>query len=589
MFKGIGVSPGIIIGRVLLFNPEEIRIIRHVVPEDRIEAEISRFQAAIEKTREELSAIKNRIGQEIGQEHANIFDAHLLILDDPILTRETINQVRTTRNNVEWVFSQNLTKFVKMIASLNGEYLKERSTDISDVGQRLLRHLTGREKATLDHLEEEVIVFAKDLSPSDTAVMDRKKVKGFATDIGGQTSHTAIMARALEIPAVVGLSNITVNVSDGDLVIVDGNQGMVIVNPGEPTLQDYRERQKQYVEVERRLERLRDLPAETVDGGRIVLAANIEIPDEIPLVHKNGANGIGLYRTEFLFLNRPDLPTEDEQFEAYKAVAQAMSPQAVIVRTLDVGGDKFLSNLGLFREMNPFLGLRAIRLCLAKPDIFKTQLRAILRASAFGNLKIMFPMISGIEELRQSKVFLEECREELKKEGREFRPAIPLGIMVEIPSAVWIGDVLAKEVNFFSVGTNDLIQYTLAIDRVNENIAYLYNPLHPAVIRSLSQIIAAAHQQGIQVGMCGEMAGDPLFIPILVGLGFDELSVAPTIVPEIKEVIRAVTLDGARKFTDEILGLSSAREISECLYRMVLQLPPDLAVSIQARVRDLLK
>jgi phosphotransferase system enzyme I (PtsI) len=459
---------------------------------------------------------------------------------------------------------------------MQDSYLKGRAADIKDVGRRALRNLLGKERETLATLKEEVIVVAHDLSPSDTASMHKEKVIGFATDMGSKTSHTAIMARALEIPAVVGLKNITQEIQAFDTLIVDGSHGSVIINPDEATRKRYRKDRESFELLEHELLKLRDLPAQTLDGHRVTLAANIEVPDEIKYVKEHGGEGIGLYRTEFLYLGRDDLPSVDEQFKAYKEVAQKFSSHSVIIRTLDLGGDKFLSYLNLAPEMNPFLGLRAIRLCLADIPLFKDQLRAILRASPYGNLKIMYPMISGVEEVKRANQILTEVKEELKKKGTPFNENLEVGAMIEIPSAALTCESIAQEVDFFSIGTNDLIQYALAADRVNENIAYLYQPLHPAILQLLKKIIDGAHRAGIWVGMCGEMAGEPLFTPILLGLGLDELSMSPVVVPEVKKIVRSLTLQEAKELSRKALELPTAQEIRALLKERIKKFMPEV-------------
>ncbi|MCM8801355.1 MAG: phosphoenolpyruvate--protein phosphotransferase, partial [Candidatus Omnitrophica bacterium] len=466
--------------------------------------------------------------------------------------------------NVAFIFSEVLKKYIEVFSKIEDEYLRERIADINDVGKRVLRNLMGGEKKTLSELKERVIVVAHDLSPSDTASMHKQSVCGFVTDIGGKTSHTAIMAKALEIPAVVGVEEATLRIRTGDKLIIDGAKGLVIVNPDEEVLKQYQKLERELKGIAKRFLGVKDLPAQTLDGRLVEINANIELPQEIETAKLlYGAHGIGLYRTEFFYMNRKDLPSLEEHYEAYKYVASQMKPYPVIIRTLDLGGDKFLSQFEIPKEMQPFLGCRAIRFCLAQPKIFKVQLKAILRASVHGNLKLMYPMISGIEELKQANNILKECMRELKEEGVSFNENIEVGAMIEVPSAAMTADILAKEVDFFSIGTNDLIQYSLAVDRANEKVAYLYEPAHPAVLRMIRSITEAAHNAGIWVGMCGEMAGEPSFVLLLLGLGLDELSMPPAIIPEVKYIIRSVTLKQAQEIASFALGLSTAKEIEE--------------------------
>ena len=563
LFKGVGASPGIVIGRAFTLQAEDFVVLKVPLKDSEVAAEVKKFNAAVELTKREIREIELKVNKDMGSKHSNIFSAHLMILEDPAMTSDIAKQIRETKLNSEYVFHAAVTRFTDSIAKIDDEYLRERANDIRDIGKRVLRNIIGRARETLADITDESIVFSKDLTPSDTVMLRRDKVIGFCTDMGGKTSHTAIMARALEIPAVVALSTVSTLINTGDPVIVDGTEGIVIVNPSEDDLRLYEKKIGKFIQEEAQLAKLKDFPSETLDGHVIELAANIEIQDELPLVSRHGATGIGLYRTEFLFLNRPDLPNEDEQFRAYKSAAEAALPRSVIIRTLDVGGDKLLSNLGLPKEENPFLGLRAIRLCLARPEIFKTQLRAILRASTLANIKIMFPMISSVEELRQAMAVYNEVREDLEKKGVEFDKDLDLGAMIEIPSAAVTADVLAKEVDFFSIGTNDLIQYTLAIDRVNEKLAYMYNPLHPSILRSIKRIASAAHAEGKWVGMCGEMASDTAFTALLIGLGMDELSTAPILVPEVKKVIRTIKMEDARAIASAVLSMNDINAVKK--------------------------
>jgi len=563
MFKGIAASPGVAIGNVFIYNREDIAVPCVKIKVSDIPNEIARFEDAIIKTREEITNIRNKISQEMGVAHAEIFNAHLLVLEDRMIIDEVIARLRNEKVNVEYIFEIVLKKYIRAFQKMDDEYLRERIADIEDVGKRFLRNLLGKEKKTLPNLPPKSVVIAYDLSPSDTATMHRKNVIAFVTDIGGKTSHTAIMAKSLEIPAVVGLENITDNVRDGDTVIVDGTNGTVYVNPDRKILSQYQIEQKRIIKFDKELQDLKNLPAETRDGHRVEIGANIELPEEIPAVLAHGADGIGLYRTEYFYMNRPDLPTEEEQYMAYRTVAEKIKPNTLTVRTLDLGGDKFLSQLDVPKEMNPFLGWRAIRLSLAKPELFKTQLRAILRASAHGKIRMMYPMISGVEELDMANGFLEEAKQELKSKRIPFGKDIEVGVMIEVPSAALIADILAEKVDFFSIGTNDLIQYALAVDRVNEKIAYLYEPAHPAVLRLVRNIIDAGHAKGIWVGMCGEMAGETRFTPLLLGLGLDEFSVPSASLLKVKKIIRSVSYDDAKVLVENAFKLSTGKDVED--------------------------
>jgi len=577
ILKGIPASPGIVVGKAFLLDREQYVINRRAVKEEGIQDEIRRFKNALIQTKGEILEIKKRISEEMGIEHGQIFSAHLLVIEDSMLIEEVIAKLKKEKLCIEYIFQDVLKRYIKVFSEMDDEYLKERISDINDVGKRILKNLIGAKEDILSGIKEKVIVIAYDLSPSDTAMMHKKNVIGFATDIGGRTSHTAIMAKSLEIPAVVGLEVLTKRAQAGDTLIIDGTHGVVVVNPSPKTLKKYESSRLRFREFEKHLLELRDLPSETRDGRKVELSANIEVPEDVPSVIAHGAQGIGLYRTEYFFMNRKDLPSEDEQFKAYSAVAKKMETAPTIIRTLDLGGDKFLSQLEIPNEMNPFLGWRAIRFCLARPDIFKTQLRAILRASAHGRLKVMYPMISGLEELRQANVLLEEVKKDLKKAGTAFDEEIEVGAMIEVPSAALTSDILAKEVDFFSIGTNDLIQYALAVDRVNEKIAYLYEPAHPAVLLLIKTIIENGHKQGIWVGMCGEMAGDIDMTLILIGLGIDELSTSPINIPEIKTIVRAVTMDKAREIAREAMTLPTGKEIKEFAREKLREIAPELA------------
>ena len=563
--KGIPAAPGVAFSKAYVLKPkEEFVIPKKEISEEQVPVEISRLEDALINTRREILEIQKKIAQEMTVNDAQIFEAHLLVIEDRMLIDEVILRIKNERLSVEYIFAESLKKYIQVFSRIEDEYLRERVADINDVGRRILQHLLGKSPRGFDALEEDVIIVAHDLSPSDTAAMYKKNVLAFVTDIGGRTSHTAIMAKSLEIPAVVGLEDATKKIKTGDTLIVDGKAGMVIVNPDESTLENYRVEQYKLSDITKSfLVILRNLPAETKDGRKVQLAANIELPEEIPSVIEHGAEGIGLYRTEYFYMNRKDLPSEEEHYQAYRMVTEKIAPHSVIIRTLDLGGDKFLSSLKVPHDMLPFLGWRAIRFCLARPDIFKTQLRAILRASAAGKLKIMYPMISGIEELEQANVILNEAKEELRKEGKSFDEKIQVGAMIEVPSAAVTCDILARGADFFSIGTNDLIQYSLAVDRTNEKIAYLYEPAHPAVLRLIKNIIDAGHKAGRWVGMCGEMAGEPEFVLLLLGLELDEFSVSPYVVPEIKHLIRLVSMQQAKEIAKQVMTLATGTEVVE--------------------------
>ena len=581
ILKGIPAAPGIIIGKTFLYGREQYTISRRAIREDQIQNEIKRFKEALLETKNEIQEIKKRISEEIGVEHGQIFSAHLLVIDDSMLIEEVVAKLKKEKLGIEYIFQDVLRRYIKVFSEMDDEYLKERISDINDVGRRILKNLIGAKEDILSSLKDRVVVVAYDLSPSDTATMHKRNVIGFATDIGGRTSHTAIMAKSLEIPAVVGLEVITKKIENGDAVIIDGTHGIVIINPSHKTLKKY-ELDKAKIEVfEKNLLGLKDLPCVTIDGKKVGLAANIEVPEDVHSVIAHGAEGIGLYRTEYFYMNRKDLPSEEEQFKAYSAVAKKMKPNSVVIRTLDLGGDKFLSQLDIPQQMNPFLGWRAIRFCLARPDIFKAQLRAILRASAHGKLKVMYPMISGVEELRQANTILEEVRKDLRKESIIFDEEMEVGAMIEVPSAALTSDILAKEVDFFSIGTNDLIQYSLAVDRVNEKIAYLYEPAHPAVLRLIKSVIDNGHEAGIWVGLCGEMAGDIAMTVILLGLGLDEFSTSPIAIPEIKRIIRSVTLRQAKEVAKEAIKLVTGKDVEKFAKKKLKELIPDIAIQVE--------
>ena len=566
-FEGAGVSPGIAHGQIHVVRDDLDDVARYRISPSQVTDEIGRFEAALIQTRMQILEMQQRIAESIGAKDAAIFDAHLLVVEDRTLIDEVLRKLETNLCNVEWVFQEVATTYAETLNKIDDPYLRERALDIQDVTKRVIRNLQGKAPKTFLGLSEPHILIAHNLTPSDTAAMNREHVLGLATDLGSRTSHTAIMARSLNIPAVVGLHDITERLETGQHVLLDGTNGFLIVDPTPETLKRYGEIESRRVKVVAQLKELRETASTTRDGRHIVLSANIELPEDVDAVAANGAEGIGLYRTEFLYLNRSTLPTEDEQYETYRKVAERVRPDPLIIRTFDLGGDKLApGTVDISDELNPFLGWRAIRFCLENIDIFKTQLRAILRASAVGNVKIMFPMISGLDELRGAISVLAECKEELCASKIDIGDKTEVGAMIEIPSAALSADVLAREIDFFSIGTNDLIQYALAVDRVNERIAHLYEPTHPAVIRLLKMIADAAHANDIWVGVCGEMAGDVALIPLLLGLGMDELSAGATLVPRVKRAVQSLAISECRELVEEALKLQTPSEIlARCL------------------------
>lgn len=558
-FKGTGASPGIALGKALVVEHKELVIEKRTITD--VDAEIAKLRDAVQVSKVELEKVKEKAAKELGEAEAEIFGAHLLVLEDPELTGAAEAKIADEKVNADFALNEIKEMFVAMFESMDNEYMRERAADIKDVTNRVLRHLLGIKVVDLSALDEEVVLVAHDLTPSDTATMNKKMVLGFLTNIGGRTSHTAIMARTLEIAAVVGLTDITENVKDGDFVVFNGDTGEVIINPDEETKAAYAAKKQAFEEEKKALELLKGKESVTLDGRRVELAGNIGTPNDIEGLIKNDAEGVGLYRTEFLYMDSDKLPEEDTQFEAYKAVLEGMSGKPIVIRTLDIGGDKKLDYLPLDEEMNPFLGYRAIRLCLDRTDIFKTQLRALYRASVYGKLRIMFPMISSLEELLKAKEVVKEVQAELDAEGIAYAKDVEIGMMIEVPSAAVISDVLAKHVDFFSIGTNDLIQYTTAVDRMNQKISYLYNQFNPAVLRLIKMVIDNAHKEGKWVGMCGEAAGDQMMIPILLGFGLDEFSMSPISILPARKLITSVNEADMKKFADEVLAMGTAEEI----------------------------
>lgn len=562
MYKGTGASPGIALGRALVIEHSELVIEKKTI--ENIDEEIQKLESAVKVSKEELTKVKEKALAELGEHEAEIFEAHLLVLEDPELTGSAISKIRDEKVNADYALNEIKEMFVAMFESMDNEYMRERAADIKDVTNRVLRHILGIKVVDLAGLDEEVVLIAHDLTPSDTATMNKNMVLGFLTDIGGRTSHTAIMARTLEIAAVVGLNDITKKVKDGDYIVFNGDTGEVIVNPDEETKAKYASLKEEFEEYRKSLELLKGQASITTDGRHVELAGNIGSPNDVEGLIKNDAEGVGLYRTEFLYMDKEDsFPTEEEQYEAYKAVLEGMNNKPIVIRTLDIGGDKELPYFEMEAEMNPFLGYRAIRLCLDRKDIFKTQLRALYRASVHGKLRIMFPMISSLEELLDAKEVIKEVLKELDAENIAYSNDVEVGMMIEIPSAAVISDVLAKHVDFFSIGTNDLIQYTCAVDRMNQKISHLYNQFNPAVLRLIKMVIDNAHKEGKWVGMCGESAGDQRMIPILLGFGLDEFSMSPISILPARKLITSLSYADMQKFADEVLAMGTAKEIKE--------------------------
>ncbi|MFC5463932.1 phosphoenolpyruvate--protein phosphotransferase [Lederbergia graminis] len=559
--KGIAASSGIAIGKAYRLVEPDFTITKKTISDTK--NEIDRFQTAVSHAKSDLEIIRTKALNELGEEKAQIFDAHMLVLSDPELLSSIEGKISSDMVNAEIALKETADMFITMFEQMDNEYMRERAADIKDVSKRVLAHLLGVEIPNPGLINEAVVIIATDLTPSDTAQLNKEFVKGFTTDIGGRTSHSAIMARSMEIPAVVGTNSASQTIANGDMVIVDGINGEVYINPSPETIEKYKNLQQDFIKQKSEWALLKDEPSISKDGTQVELVANIGSPQDVESVISNGGEGVGLYRTEFLYMERDQLPTEDEQFEAYKTVLEQMGEKTVVVRTLDIGGDKQLPYLNLPTEMNPFLGFRAIRLCLEEQDLFRTQLRALLRASIYGNLKIMFPMIATINEFRAAKAILLEEKESLKANGVAISEEIEVGIMVEIPSTAVIADQFAKEVDFFSIGTNDLIQYTLAADRMNEKVSYLYQPYNPAILRLVKMVIDAAHSEGKWAGMCGEMAGDEIAIPLLLGLGLDEFSMSASSILKARSQIKGLNQKEMAQLAEEALTKGTVEEVIE--------------------------
>ena len=565
MITGIPASPGIVFGKALVLKEEKIVLDTQKISEDQVEAEVARFYAGREAAVEQLNSIHQRALKSLGEEKAAIFEGHLMILEDEELEEEIIDYLRSNKVNASVAASKIIDQQVEMLSEIDDEYLKERAGDIRDIGNRLIKNILGMHIVDLGDITEESILVAYDLTPSETAQLNLEKVLGFITDIGGRTSHTSIMARSLELPAIVGTNNVTARVNTGDYLILDAVNNRVYVNPTQAEIDELKTLEAKLAEEKAELAKLKDLPAVTLDGHKVEVVANIGTIRDCEGAHRNGAEGVGLYRTEFLFMDRDQLPSEEEQFIAYKEVVEAMEGRLVVLRTMDIGGDKELPYLNLPKEMNPFFGWRAIRIALDRREILRAQLRAVLRASAFGKLAVMFPMIISVEEIRELKSVLETLKAELRAEGKAFDENIQVGVMVETPSAAVNAKFLAKEVDFFSIGTNDLTQYTLAVDRGNELISHLYNPMSPSVLGLIKQVIDASHAEGKWTGMCGELAGDERATLLLLGMGLDEFSMSAISVPHIKKLVRHVSYQEAKALADEALQKPTAAEIEQLI------------------------
>ena len=574
--KGAGVSAGMAMGKAVLVGRKLAQVHELTLSAEQTDVEVGRFETALRISREQIAALRARVQEVVGKDHAAIFDSHLMLVDDPTVVQQVVQLIRERRRNAEHVFQSVITGYCDMLSKVDDSYIRDRMTDIQDVAGRVIRNLQGHAAIDLSHLPERCVVVADDLSPSDTAGMDREHVLAFVTAIGSRTSHTAIMARAMGIPAVVGLSDAVEVVNDGDLLVVDGARGEVIVNPTPEQLVIYERRIREQQAWLARIEADSLLPAETLDGFHVRLAANIEMAEEVETLRQRLGVGVGLFRTEFLFVKNDGLCEEEEHFRTYRKVAEDIYPHSVIFRTLDIGGDKFLSHLKMPVELNPFLGMRAIRFCLRRLDIFRVQLRAILRASAFGKVRLMFPMISTLEELQQALGVLNEVKAELAAEGVPHNPHLDVGMMIEVPSAALIADKLAPHVDFFSLGTNDLVQYSLAVDRSNPDISYLYQPSHPSIILMIQRVAQAAYAHGRWLGICGEMASEPLLVPLLLGLGIHELSMSPVAIPAVKQLVRRVRMHEAEALVDQAVNCGSAEEVLVLCREFIRRVSPDL-------------
>jgi len=586
ILRGIGASSGIIAGRAYLVERFKVRMPEKKIDPTRVDEEVERFLRAIEESRSQLREVKEKILDPVVRQHTFILDVHLMILDDEMLIQNTVDHIRKRKVNSEWALDLTLEKLDSAFKAIDDEYLRERRSDLHYVSSRIFRNLMGKKHDDITKIKGKVIIVAHDLSPADTLQMRLNQVAGFVTDIGGKVSHTAILARSLGIPAVVGLETATSLINGGDLLIIDGETGEVVINPTEEVSESFMERRKRIRSLEREILKYASLPAETRDGVRIQFQANIEMIEEVPSAKSHGAEGVGLYRTEILYLNRKDLPTEEEHYQTYRKLVENISPGIATIRTLDIGGDKFLDGYSKNNEMNPAMGLRAIRFSIKETDIFKEQLRGILRASAHGKLRILFPMISGIEEIRKAKALLEDAKKGLIRAKIHFDRGIKIGAMIEIPSASMTADILAREVDFFSIGTNDLIQYALAVDRINEHVSYLYEPLHPAILRIVRSVVHSARNAGIPVAICGEMASEPAYVLVLLGLGLQEFSMNPIAIPKVKKILRMARAEETRLMAETLFQFSTASEIKRYVRKWMAEMfPEDFRKSITEELK----
>lgn len=564
---GTIASPGIKIGKAYVMQGHKVFIPKYSLRDDEIKKELERYEKALQKTKDEIAEIQKQISESLSDDMSDIFTSHLMVLEDPKMDDQVRKTIRKEKRNAEWVINDNSLELIRSLSSIEDEYMRERIVDISDINKRLISNLQKSVSTSLASIDEEVILFAPDLTPSETATMNKERILAFVTNKGGRTSHTAIMARALDIPAIVGTHNATSQVKTGDIVIVDAVHGQIIIDPTDEEIREFEKYQKDFEKLEEELSKLTTLPAQTIDNEDIFIYGNIEIPEEKKIIKDHGAQGIGLFRSEFLFLDK-SLPDEERQFQEYKSVVEFFSPLSVTIRTLDVGGDKIYAYTQPHKERNPFLGCRAIRFSLENENLFRIQIRAILRASHYGNVKLMFPMISTVEELKRSRSIVSEIMEELKAKKIPFDEKIPIGVMIEVPSAVINADLLARYADFFSIGTNDLVQYILAVDRISEKIAYLYNPLNPAVLRFLRQIVEVSEKYDTPVSICGEMAGEPQYTMLLLGLGFRHLSMSPTYMYQVKRIVRSVSMEECRTMVDRLFELEDTADIEQIVREM---------------------